>query len=115
MIIVNNYLIKVKGYTENSIDDRGFDVEGEVFEASLFASVRSAGIIEHYESMKAGIKITYIFNVDTDSFNATFKDGVRPSEVEYDGMVLKIHNIRKRTNNHVEIYKETELVCVEME
>lgn len=86
--------------------DRGFEVTEIAGRQEIFAEVRSAGVIEKYEAQRAGVDISAIFKVDTDSYKSKLIDGKRPDMVEYDGLTYRICDVRRKGP-----YKKTEIVC----
>ena len=68
--------------------------------------MRSAGVIEKYEAQRAGVDVSAIFKVDTDSYKASLIGGNRPDMVEYNGVAYRIHDVRRKGS-----YKKTEIVC----
>jgi len=87
-------------------DARGFETVEETVRKEIFAEVRSAGVIEKYEAQRAGVDVSAIFRVDTDSYKAALHDGKRPDKVEYDGGEYRIHDVRRKGS-----YRKTEIVC----
>lgn len=92
--------------TKKTRNGRGFEETEETVRNEIFAEVRSAGVIEKYEAQRAGIDVSAIFRVDTDSYKAVLLDRKRPDRVEYDGEEYKIHDVRRKGS-----YKKTEIVC----
>lgn len=93
--------------TSKGRNERGFEETKDIKSMEIFAGVRSAGVIEKYEAERAGINISFIFEVDTDSYKAALdKDGRRPDKVEYGGAAYIIHDVRNKGT-----YKKTEIVC----
>lgn len=92
--------------TVKTRNGRGFEETERTVRQEIFAETRSAGIIEKYEAQRAGIDVSVIFKVDTDSYKAALTDGKRPDMVEYDGMAYRIHDVRRKGP-----YKKTEIVC----
>lgn len=85
---------------------RGFEDTESTVRREIFAEVRSAGVIEKYEAQRAGVDVSAIFKVDTDSYKASLIEGKRPDMVEYDGVAYRIHDVRRKG-----CYKKTEIVC----
>lgn len=86
---------------------RGFEETADVVKKEIFAGIRSAGVIEKYEAERAGINVSAIFMVDTDSYKAALFDGRRPDMVEYNEEQYKIYDVRRKG-----VYKNLEIVCV---
>ena len=85
---------------------RGFEEKKDIRSQDIFAGVRSAGVIEKYEAQRAGIDISVIFTLDTDSYKAAITDGKRPDKVMYNGQEYTIYDIRNKGN-----YRKSEIVC----
>jgi len=92
--------------TKKTRNGRGFEETEETVRKGIFAEVRSAGVIEKYEAQRAGIDVSAIFRVDTDSYKSMLLDGKRPDKVEHDGEEYRIHDVRRKGS-----YKKTEIVC----
>lgn len=92
--------------TVRTRNDRGFEETERTVRQEIFAEVRSAGVIEKYEAQRAGVDISAIFKVDTDSYQAKLVDGRRPDMIEHDGVTYRIHDVRRKG-----AYKKTEIVC----
>ncbi len=86
---------------------RGFEETAEVVKKEIFAGIRSAGVIEKYEAERAGINVSVIFMVDTDSYKAALFDNKHPDMVEYNNEQYKIYDVRRKG-----VYKNLEIVCV---
>ena len=87
-------------------NERGFEDGESTIRQEIFAEMRSAGVIESYAAQHAGVEVSAIFKVDTDSYKAKLVDGKRPDKVEYEGVEYKIHDVRRKGT-----YKKTEIVC----
>lgn len=87
-------------------NDRGFGEAESTVRKEIFAEMRSAGVIEKYEAQRAGVDVSAIFKVDTDSYGAELVDGRRPDMVEHEGVTYRIHDVRRKGP-----YKKTEIVC----
>ena len=105
--IVRNELITLVTIIE-SHNNRGFGQIESTARREIFAEIRSAGVIEKYEAQRAGIDISIIFKVDTDSYKAALIDGKCPDIVGYDGMTYRICDVRRKKS-----YANTEIVCKE--
>lgn len=105
VIIVCNELITLVTTIKKN-NDRGFSEQESTVRKEIFAEMRSAGVIETYEAQRAGVDVSAIFKVDTDSYKAALADGKRPDMVEHDGVMYRIHNVRRKGS-----YKKTEIVC----
>lgn len=93
--------------TSKERNNRGFEETKDIKSSEIFAGIRSAGVIEKYEAERAGVNISFIFEVDTDSYKAVLaKDGKRPDKVEHEGVAYIIHDVRNKGT-----YKKTEIVC----
>lgn len=92
--------------TVKTRNGRGFEETENTVRHEIFAEVRSAGVIEKYEAQRAGVDISAIFKVDTDSYKASLSEGKRPDMVEFEGVVYRIHDVRRKG-----AYKKTEIVC----
>ena len=92
--------------TVSERNERGFNVTKEIRSQDIFAGVRSAGVIEKYEAERAGISVSVIFSVDTDSYKDAVTDGKRPDKVEFNGEVYTIYDVRNKGT-----YKKLEIVC----
>lgn len=88
-------------------NQRGFEEVKELHSNEIFASVRSAGVIEKYEAERAGINISIIFVVDIDSYKESLEGKIKPDKVEYDEEIYTIHDVRKRKGTS----RELEIVC----
>lgn len=87
-------------------NNRGFSEKEKIVRNEIFAEIRSAGVIEKYEAQRTGVDVSAIFKVDTDSYRAVLVDGKRPDMVEHDGVMYRIHDVRRKG-----AYKKTEIVC----
>lgn len=87
-------------------NNRGFSEKEKIARNEIFAEIRSAGVIEKYEAQRTGVDVSAIFKVDTDSYRAVLVDGKRPDMVEHDGVMYRIHDVRRKG-----VYKKTEIVC----
>lgn len=85
---------------------RGFEEKKDIRSQDIFAGIRSAGVIEKYEAQRAGIDISVIFTLDTDSYKAAITDEKRPDKVLYNGEEYTIYDIRNKGN-----YRKSEIVC----
>lgn len=92
--------------TVKTRNGRGFEETENTVRHDIFAEVRSAGVIEKYEAQRAGVDVSAIFKVDTDSYKASLSEGKRPDMVEFEGVVYRIHDVRRKG-----AYKKTEIVC----
>lgn len=105
MILMRNELITLIT-TISERNKRGFEEKREIQSCNIFAGVRSAGVIEKYEAQRAGLDISIIFSIDTDSYKNAITDGQRPDKVMYDGQEYTIFDIRNKGN-----YRKLEIVC----
>ena len=87
-------------------NERGFEEVIEHKSQDIFAGIRSAGVIEKYEAERAGINVSIIFMVDTDSYKAACTDGLRPDMVEYENELYAIYDVRNKGS-----YRNLEIVC----
>ena len=92
--------------TVSERNERGFEVTKDIKSKEIFAAVRSAGVIERYEAERAGINVSIIFIVDTDSYKEALSEGKRPDKVEYDGNLYTIYDVRNKGT-----YRKLEIVC----
>lgn len=92
--------------TVSERNERGFEVTKDVKSKEIFAGVRSAGVIEKYEAERAGINVSIIFIVDTDSYKESLSEGKRPDKVEFDGNLYTIYDVRNKGT-----YRKLEIVC----
>lgn len=92
--------------TVSERNERGFEVTKDIKSKEIFAGIRSAGVIEKYEAQRAGINVSIIFIVDTDSYKDAIAEGKRPDKVEYDGNQYTIYDVRNKGT-----YRKLEIVC----
>ena len=92
--------------TVSERNERGFEVTKDIKSKEIFAAVRSAGVIEKYEAERAGINVSIIFIVDTDSYKDAIAEGKRPDKVEYEGDMYTIYDVRNKGT-----YRKLEIVC----
>lgn len=92
--------------TVSERNERGFEVTKEIKSKEIFAEIRSAGVIEKYEAQRAGINVSIIFKVDTDSYKEALSEGKRPDKVEFNGEMYTIYDVRNKGT-----YSKLEIVC----
>lgn len=114
--MLNEVIYLITKY-DKQYDEDGFEIEAEEHKTKCFASIKSTTYKEYYQASRIDEQVTDIFVVDERDYNlAMLKDEnekkIRPSLIEYDGMLYRIvRRFRRSTNANYVI----ELTCKEIE
>lgn len=102
---------------EKTYDADGFETGANQIRNKCYASVKSTTYKEYYEASKKDEQVTDIFTVDERDYNLSMHKNesgkrIRPSLIEYDGILYRIvRRFRRATNATYTM----ELTCKEIE
>lgn len=106
-----NELIELVTVLGSEKDADGFRTEEHTEKVEVFADTKSVGRTEHYEAVRAGMKVNIIFVVDADDFKLSERemsvDGktkkIKASKIIHNGTTYLIHRTFVKDSGLMEI------------